>query len=179
MSRYDNEENVESPVLPIPAGLTADQMTVFLQLQERMVALQEQQARAVTLQEERSRPKENPNYQAASIFLKPGTGEGQPWTDDFPYDLFFGPIKLNKTPMTEAEVAAWLRVRPVDKAVIEKTDGSKVYVSVVPTYNQITNALEKLELVLPLRKEDNAQHYPSLRVMAEQLAAQAPQTAAA
>lgn len=154
-------------------------MAMFLELQARQVALQEQQAHAVKLQEERSRPKDNPNYQAASIFMKPGTGEGRPWTEDLKCDIFLGAIKLNKTPLTEAEVKALNTLQPVDRAKVIKVDRSEVRASVIPTYNDVTNALEKLEIQLPMKKDDNPQHYPPLDELALQLAKQALQPVAA
>lgn len=169
------DEPIADPTPQPFSGMTPDAlMAMFLELQQRQIALQELQAKATQLQEERTRPKDNPNYRASSIFLKP-EGEGRPWTEDLKCDIFFGPIKLNKTPLTEGEVAVLNRLQPVEKARLTKTDRSVVYVSVVPTFNEVTNALEKLEIRLPMKRDDNPQHYPPLDEIAAQLAAQAPQ----
>ena len=167
-----------APVPPIPAGLTADQMSVFLELQARMVSLQEMQAKATQLQEERTRPKDNPNYQAASIFIKPGTGEGRQWAEDLKCDIFLMAMKLNKTPLTQEEVSALNRLQPVDKAKVKKTDGSFAYATVRAT-ETATGQIEKLTIELPMKKDDNPQHYPPLDVLANMIADQAAQPIAA
>ena len=166
------------PDATVPAGLNTDQMSVFLELQSRMVGLQEMQAKATQLQEERTRPKDNPNYQARSIFLKPGTGEGRPWSEDLKCDIFLMSMKLNKTPLTEAEVKALNRLQPVDKAKVEKTDRSFAFATVRAT-ETAGGVLEKLTIELPMKKDDNPQHYPPLDVLANMIADQAPQPIAA
>lgn len=162
----------------VPSGLSQEQlMAMFLELQARQLALTEQQTKAVSLQEERSRPKENPNYQAVSLYLKPGTGEGTPWAADLKCDIFIGPIKLNRTPLTEAEVTALNRLQPIENAVITKMDRSTARAKVQPSFDA-QNRLSKLVITLPMSKDDNPQMYPPLDDLANQLADQAEQVAA-
>lgn len=159
------------------AGLTNEQLfAAFLDLQTRMLQIQQQQAKALELQNDRTAPKENPNYTPQSIFIDPATGKE--YRELLKCEMYFGPIRLNRTPITAEECEALNRLQPVEKATITKTDGSSVRVDVIPVENVVTSAIEKLTITLPMRKEDNPQHYPSLRVLALQLAAAARQPAA-
>lgn len=134
--------------------------------EDRMLAILEQQAQNQSVQNERTRPRENPNYVARSIFLQPN---GEPWAKTLKCEMFFGPIELHRTPLTKAEVDALNRLTPVVKARLKKVDNSFVNVTVRATEDAV-GRLEKLTIELPLRKEDNAQHYPPLIDVANQLA---------
>jgi hypothetical protein len=143
---------------------------------ERMVALQEQQATAMqdqrkALEEQSARtlPKENPNYVAQSIFLKPS---GEPWAADLKCDIYLNSIRLNRTPLTKAEVDALNTLVGIDKARIRKVDGSDVLGSVTPREDAL-GRIDRLTMTLPMKKDDNPQHYPALDVIAQQFAAQA------
>lgn len=143
--------------------------SAIAELFERMLAIQQQQAEALATQVERTSPKENPNYQANSIFLKPS---GEPWAEDLKCDIYFGSIKLNRTPITKAEVAALNQVQPVEKARLTKTDGSTQIVTVRAKENAV-GVVERLTIEIDLKKEANPQHHRSLEAIALELAAQA------
>jgi len=171
MAKKDEQTIEQMPVMP---PMTSEQlMAMFLELQQRQVTLQEQQAQSVRLQEERSRPKDNPNYQAVSIFIKPGTGEGRQWAEDLKCEMYFGPMKLNKHPLTEAEVKALNRLQPVEKALITKVDRSQVRMTVRGEEN-VEGKLEKLIIDVDLKRDANPQHYPPLDALAHMLADAAP-----
>jgi hypothetical protein len=141
----------------------------------RMMAVLEQQAKNTEVQNERTRPRENANYVATSIFLKPN---GEPWAKDLKCDIYFGPLHLNRDPLTKAEVDALNQLGPIEKGTIAKVDGSKVKVRVLPREDAI-GRLERLTIELPMRHEDNPQHYPKLIDLAYQLAEQAKAAVAA
>lgn len=141
-----------------------------LDLMERQLALQEKQAATMATQVERTAPRENPNYVVVGMFSKPN---GEPWTTDLKCDIYFGPIKLNRTPMTEDEVRAWNLVEPAVKAPIRKVDGSVVYVSVRGEEDAV-GALVALRVEVDLKKDSNPQHYPMLAEFARQLASAVP-----
>lgn len=136
-------------------------------LMERMLEIQQQQAKALEEQSARTLPKENPNYTAKSPFLKPS---GEPWAADLKCDIYFGPIRLNRTVLTEDEVKALNALKPVEKAPLTKTDGSVVRATVRPRENAV-GKVERLTIELPMKKDDNPQHFPSLLEIARQLAA--------
>jgi SOS-response transcriptional repressor LexA len=138
-------------------------------LMERMLAIQQQQATALEEQSARTLPKENPNYVAVSVFLKPN---GEPHAKDLKCDMYLNSIYLNKTPMTKAEVDAWNAIVPIDEVRVTKTDGSKALGRVMVKKTS-TGAIERLTLELPMKKDDNPQHYPALDVLANQVAEQA------
>jgi hypothetical protein len=141
-------------------------MEQFLALQAEMLALQRQQAEAMKVQVERTAPRENPNYVAASDFLQP---DGEPWAKTLPYEIFFGPILLNKTPLTQKEVTALRRIGPRMRAPIVKVDGSVVLATVTAREDAV-GRIERLTIELPLRRDSNPMHYPSLVALADQLA---------
>lgn len=138
-------------------------------LMERQLALQEQQAQSLSTQVERTAPKENPHYIDRGIFNKPN---GEPWATDLRCDVFFGPMKLNRTPLTEAEVAALNQIQPLARAHITKVEGTVVYGSVQPT-RDAQGRLSRLEILFPMGKDDNPQHFPTITTYAKELAAQA------
>lgn len=140
----------------------------------RMMGVLEQQAQNAAVQNERTKPRENANYVAQSIFLK---ANGEPWAKDLKCDIFFGPMHMNRDPLTKAEVDALNQIGPVEKGTITKVDGSKVKVRVVPREDAI-GRLERLTIELPMRHEDSPQHYPRLLDLAAQLAEQAKAVAA-
>ena len=135
----------------------------------RMLAILEQQAQNAEVQNERTRPRENANYVARSVFLKEN---GEPWAKDLKCDIYFGPMHLNRDPLTQAEVEALNLIAPVEKGTITKVDRSTVKVTVRAREDAV-GRLERLTIELPLRHEDNPQHYPPLIELAHQLAAQA------
>jgi hypothetical protein len=144
-----------------------------MEFQARQLAVQETQAAAMAMQVERTAPKENPNYQASGIFVKPGTGEGRPWTEDLKCAIFDGPIHLNALQtLSGEEVAALNRIEPIEHATIRKVDNSLVKATVVGGYDA-SGKLTKLVIVRPMGRDDNAQHFPPLIDMANQLADQA------
>ena len=155
----------------------AEQNDAFAQLMERMLAIQQQQAEALQLQTERTAPKENPNYTPDSMFIDPETG--MQWGERLKCDIYMGPIRLNRTPITKDEWEALNRLQPVEKAQVIKTDGSSVRIDVVPAENAVTGAIERLTIKVDLKKDQNPQHYPSLRVLALQLATAAERAATA
>ena len=152
MPRRDLDEQPQAP----------DWMEMFLDLQQRMLALQEQNAKANQL-------KENPNYVANSVFLK---GNGEPWAKDLKCDVYLNSIHLNKTPLTQGEMDALNQLVPIDRVVVMKTDGSQAR-GRVTSRETSTGAIERLTLELPMKKDDQPQHYPSLEVLARQVAEQA------
>jgi hypothetical protein len=126
-------------------------------------------------QVERSAPKENPNYKAQSLFLKEN---GEPWAKDLKCDMYFGPIHLNRDPLTKAEVDALNRLEPLDAAIITKTDQSVARVTVTAK-KTTTGKIERLTINAPMRRENN-EHltYPSILAFATELANQAVPTEA-
>ncbi len=135
---------------------------------DRLLALLEQQAATMQEQVARTAPRENPNYIAKSVFLKE---DGSQWATDLKCDMYLGSIHLNRTPMTKGEVEAWNRLQPIDKGTLTKVDGSEVLAKVIPK-ETATGKIERLTVQMPMKKEDNPQHYGSLQAIAEQLAAQ-------
>jgi hypothetical protein len=136
-----------------------------LELMERQIALQETQAAALATQTERTAPKENPNYQASSPFLKPS---GEPLAMDLKCQVYLNTICLNETPLTRDEVDALNLIGPCDKRLVTKTDRSQALVSVIPTFDGL-GRLERLTIVAPMKKEDGPQHYPPIDEFARQL----------
>lgn len=150
-------------------------MEQFLELQTRMLALQEQnaaqaklQATALATQVERTAPRENPNYITRSLFAQEN---GEPWAKTLKCEVFFGPYPLHETPLTQKEVIALNRLQPLAKGTIEKTDLSIVQASVTPKYDA-QDRLTTLTISVPLAKDSNPQHYPPLEKMALQLVEQ-------
>lgn len=140
----------------------------FAALLARMVALQEQQAETLKVQNERTTPKEDPNYKARSIFLQES---GEQWAKLLKCDIYFGPIHLNKTPLTQAEVDALNTLQPVEKARIEKLDGSIVLATVRPKEDAV-GRLDRLTVEIPMKKDDNPNFLPGMVSLCTQLAAQ-------
>lgn len=138
-------------------------------MNDRLLALLEKQQATMQESVERSRPKENPNYTAQSIFLQ---ADGEPWAAKLKCQIYDGPILLNRTPLTKQEVDALNTLQPIEKAVIKKLDGSDVLVKVIPRENA-HGRLERLTIQKPMRNEDSPMHYPSIAVLAQQLAEQA------
>jgi hypothetical protein len=151
-----------------------DPMQAFLALQERMLAIQEQQAAALQVQVDRTAPKENPNYTPDSIFLR---SDGEEWSKTLPYDIFLGPHRLNETPLTQAEVEQLARIRPIEKARVEKTDGSIVLGKVYAREDAV-GRIDRMTIEFPMKKDDNPQMYPILVRFAQQLADQSETVAA-
>lgn len=159
-----------TPKVPVtPEELEAKR----LELMERQIALQESQAASLAVQVERTAPKENPNYVASGTGIKP---DGSFWSSGLATEIYFGPVKLNGTVMREDEVAAWNRVRPLERARMTKTDGSVVYGSVDAERNG-DGKITKLWVRFPFQKDSNPQHFPLCKDVALQLAAQAEQAA--
>ena len=125
---------------------------------ERQLALQEQQT-ATMGEQVRQQRRENPNYKPASIFIDPDSGKE--YRELLERDIFFGPIRMNRTPLTKCEVEVLNKLRPVEKAVIEKTDGSEVRVTVRAREDAV-GRIERLTVELPLKKDDNPMHYPAI-----------------
>src|SRR5688572_26723945 len=109
---------------------------------DRLLSLLEKQQATMQESVERSRPKENPNYKASSIFLQE---DGEPWAAKLKCQIFDGPILLNRTPLTKAEVEALNTLQPIEKAVVEKLDGSRVFVKVLPR-EDASGRLERLTI---------------------------------
>jgi hypothetical protein len=141
--------------------------------QAEMLAILKQQAENQSVQNERTRPRENANYVAQSIFLQPN---GEPWAKTLKCEMYFGPTLLNRTPLTKEEVDALNLLQPVVKALVRKVDNSQVRVTVRPREDAI-GRLESLTIEAPMKKDDNPQHYPPIVDFARQLA-QAAQMAA-
>lgn len=139
-----------------------------------MLAILKQQADNQAVQNERTRPRENPNYVARSIFLQPN---GEPWAKLLKCDMYIGPSHLNRHPLKKSEVDALNRLQPVDKVLIRKTDESEVRVTVKATENA-TGKIEKLVIELPMQKDQSPQHYPKLETLAVMLAQAAEVVAA-
>lgn len=137
--------------------------------QEKLLEVQMSQANSLATQVERTSPKENPHYKPAGPFHDP---EGRDWNTHLKCAIYDGPAHLNKHPLCEAEIIALNRLMPLEKGLITKADRSQVKVSVIPTYD-VHDRLTKLEIKRPMGKDDNAQHYPPLDDMANQLADQA------
>ncbi len=148
------------------------EQTPELSANDRLLNLLEFQAKT---QAEQNKPRENPNYKAKSIFLKEN---GEPWAEDLKCEMYFGPMHLNRDPLTKAEVEALNQIRPIEKGTITKVDGSVVKVRVIPREDAV-GRLERLTIELPMRHEDNPQHYPRLIDLAKQLAEQATSLTAA
>lgn len=141
---------------------------------DRLLALLERQQATMQESVERSRPKENPHYKAQSIFLQE---DGEPWAAKLKCDIYFGPIRLNRTPLTKAEVDALNKLEPIEKGWITRVDDSRAQVKVIAREDAV-GRVERLTIQLPMKKDDSPMHYPSLTVLAESLAAQAAQVAA-
>lgn len=121
-------------------------------------------------QVERTAPKENPNYVANSIFLKPN---GEPWAKDLKCDIYFMSHHLNRTPLTKDEVDALNRLQPLDIATITRTDGSVARASVTKK-ETAQGKIERLTIEVPIRKENNEfLTIPPIAVFASELARQA------
>lgn len=140
------------------------------QLMAQLVALQQQQTNANVLAEERSRPRENPLYKPSGAFYQ---ASGEPWAHALKCGIFLGPSDLRKHPLTEAEVTALNQLEPVEKATIERTDGSRVIAKVTAT-RDAQDRIEKLTIDLPMSKDDTPNAYPKLVELANQIAAQIP-----
>lgn len=126
------------------------------------------QSRAFETQVERTAPKENPNYQVRSLFVKPS---GEPFAADLKCDIYVGPSLLNRTPLTEEEVKQANRLAPIERCKIVKMDRTSVQASVVGRVNA-SDKLERLTLTLPLAQDDNPQMYPPLDELLRQVADQ-------
>ncbi len=149
--------------------MTAEDMELRrLSIMERQVAIQEKQSATLDEQVKQQR-KENPNYVASSIFLKP---DGEPYADDLKCEMYFGPIRLNRTPLTKEEVEMLNRIQPMEKAILTKTDGSKTRIDIVPTENMVSGKLEKLVIQADMRKDQQPQHFGSMLAIATELANQ-------
>lgn len=135
-------------------------------LLERMLAIQEQQAKALEEQSARTLPKENPNYVVRSFFLKEN---GEPWAAGLKCDIYLNSIHLNKTPLLQREVEALNALEPVQDVLIRKVDGSHALGSVTPRKDAM-GRLDRLTMTLPMKKDDNPQHYPALDEIALQFA---------
>lgn len=121
-------------------------------------------------QVERSAPKENPNYKAQSMFLKPN---GEPWAKDLKCDIYFGSMHLNRDPLTKEEVDALNQLQPLDHATITRTDQSLAKGKVTKRETS-EGKLERLTIEFPMRRENNEfLTYPRLAVLARELAEQA------
>lgn len=153
--------------------LKLDQEAKRLALMERQMALQEQQAATMATQVERTAPKENPNYQAQSIFLQ---GNGEPWAKTLKCDLYLNSIHLNDTPLTKPEVDALNRLEACEETDVVKIDRSIARVAIRPK-RTATGRIERLTIETPLKKDDNPQYFPAIvddgRGWAEQLAPKA------
>ena len=103
-------------------------------------------------QVERTAPRENPNYVTVSPTMKPN---GEQWAKDLKCDIYFGPIHMNRTPLTKAEVDALNRLQPLDRGFITKTDGTRAPVT-VRAKETATGKVERITIEVPMRKEDNA-----------------------
>lgn len=132
------------------------------------------QSKALETQVERTAPKENPNYQVNSFFLKPS---GEPFAADLQCDVYVGPSLLNRTPLTAEEVRQANRLKPMAKCRVTKMDRSVVMGSVTAQFNA-SDQLERLTINLPMAKDDNPQMYPPLDELLRQIADQAEQEAA-
>jgi hypothetical protein len=142
---------------------------------ERLLNVLEATVANQATQNERLAPRENPNYVTNSPNMKPN---GEQWAKDLKCDVYFGPIHLNRTPLTKAEVDALNLLRPVVNASVMKTDGSIARVTVRGREDAV-GRLERLTIEVPMRKEDNAHlTYPGLAQIALELAKQAETVAA-
>ena len=139
-------------------------------LQERQAELQAQQAESMKVQTERTAPREDPNYKVVSFSMKPS---GEQWAADLKCDIYFGPMHLNKTPLTKEEVDALNTLQPVEKATIVKMDGS-VQLLTVRAKEDAVGRVERLTIETALRKEDNPQFLPGMVSICEQLTRQYP-----
>lgn len=146
-------------------------------LMSQMLLIQQQQAQALQEQSDRTRPKDDPNYVAKSIFLKPTAG-GEPWASDLKCQMYLGPIHLNKTPLTKAEVDALNTMQRVEKATITKMDGSTQLLTVRGREDAV-GRLERLTIEISMKKDDNPQFLPGMVSICQQLAAQYPVLTAA
>lgn len=151
-------------------------MAAFLDLQNRMLAIQQQQAEALKVQTDRTAPKENPNYQPNSIFIDPVSG--REYRELLKCEMFFGPIRLNRTPITKDELDALNRIQPVEKAPVIKTDGATGRVT-VRAREDAEGRVQRLDIDLDLKKDQQPQHWPSLWEFAMQVAAAAPKATVA
>lgn len=133
------------------------------------------QSKALETQVERTAPKENPNYQVNSLFIKP---TGETYASDLKCDVYIGPALLNRTPLTQEEVRQANRLRPIARVKVVKMDRSVVTGSVSGTLNA-SDQLERLTVHLPMAKDDNPQMYPPLDELLRQIADQAEQEAVA
>ena len=137
---------------------------------ERLIAILERQSENQAVHIERTAPRENPNYKVDSLFLDE---KGEPYAKRLKCAIYFGPIHMNRTPLTLDEVEALNTIRPVSKGYITQTDGSRAIVDVVAREDAM-GRLERLTIQAPMRKEDNAHlTYPSIVAYSTELAAQA------
>jgi hypothetical protein len=150
--------------------LRLEQEAKRLELMERQIALQEKQAASMQTQVERTAPKDNPNYQPRGIYNPQGLPESERLA--LKCEIFDGPIKLNRTPLTPAEIEQLNRLEPIEMAQIIKMDRSVVKASVRATHDA-SGRLSRLEITRPMGKDDNPQLFPPLDEMAKQLADQA------
>jgi hypothetical protein len=154
-------------------------------MNDRLLALLERQQATMQESVERSRPKENPNYKANSIFLQES---GEPWATKLKCDIYLGSIHYNDSPLTKAEVDALNQLQPLAKANITKNDGSRLVVSVLPKADAV-GRLSRLTIVPYVEPGQNPTDarfeknlnltMPSIIAMANELAAQAAPVAAA
>jgi hypothetical protein len=138
--------------------------------QAQLVALQTQSAEI-----EKAKIRENPNYVARSMFLKPTTGEH--WATDLKCEMYQNSIHLNKTPLTEQEVTALNRLQPVEDVQVVQNDGTPQLWNVEATRDAV-GRLERLTVRCPLRKEHNPMANPSIDQWATKLADAAESVAA-
>jgi hypothetical protein len=133
------------------------------------------QSKALETQVERTAPKENPNYQVKSLFLKPS---GEPYAADLKCDIYVGPALLNKTPLTADEVVQANRLRPMAKCRVTKMDRTTVIGSVT-ALTDASDQVSRITVHLPMAKDDNPQMYPPLDELLKQIADQGEAEAAA
>lgn len=146
---------------------------------ERLLTLLEKQQETMQESVERSRPKENPNYKAQSLFLQENS---EPWAKKLQCEIYFGSINYNDTPLTKAEVDALNTIRPLAKGHITKNDGAHIVVTVLPKVDAV-GRLSRLTIapyVAPGQDPGTAMFeknlnltMPSIIAMATELASQA------
>jgi hypothetical protein len=146
---------------------------------DRMMAILEQQAKNSAEQNERTRPPENKNYKAKSMFLQES---GEPWAKHLKCDIYLGSILYNKSPLTKDEVDALNLIEPLTKGTITKNDGAQIVIAVLPKVDAV-GRLSRLTIapyVAPGQNPGDAQFeknlnltMPGIIVMAKELAAQA------
>jgi hypothetical protein len=138
-------------------------------LNDRLLTLLEKQNATMQESVERSRPRENPNYKASSIFLKPS---GEPWATDLKSDVYLGSIYFNDSPLTQDEVAALNRLAPLPKGTITKNDGSTLLVSVLPKADAVgrINRLTITPYVAPGQNPGDAKFEKNLNLLLPSIA---------